>query len=310
MPTHVNKVAVAVSGGADSFALLHMTQAWASARNVTVYAFTVDHGLRPESVAEAEAVKAWCATQNIPHETLQWLGEKPTSALQDSARKARRQLLCEACEYRNIPVLLLGHQRNDQAETILMRLLRGTGLSGMRAMYPFRLDFDTEVLIVRPVLEYTREELRDYCITHDLPFMDDPSNDNTEYERVRMRHVLSHLPALSSGIDVTLRRLSRADEALDRITDMWMGDHVQNVDEDVWFASDAFAAADDEIRIRVLVRVLDDGVRLQDIETLHDHMIAREFTGKTLGTHWIKPKTLAKTKGFLVTAAPPRQIKT
>lgn len=310
MPTHISRIAVGFSGGADSFALLHMTCAWAKDKNILVYAFTVDHGLRAESADEAAALKQWCTDHHIAHETLQWIGAKPTSALQDSARKARRQLLCDACMAHDIPVLLLGHQRNDQAETILMRLLRGTGLSGLRAMVPFR--DDKGITIMRPLLQVTRQELRAYCSKHHLPFVDDPSNENTAFERVRMRNILKQLPELSDGINITLKRLSRADEALDRLTTQWLDQNIRS--PETWFAKDSFAALEPEIGIRVLSRLFEGSqegrVRLQDIEHLYARILKEDFSGATLGSLWIRPKIHAKTKGFLVIPAPPRQIKT
>ena len=295
------KIAVAVSGGADSFALLHM----AKLQNFNVTAFTVDHQLRPESAAEAKAVAEWCASQNIEHHTLLWQGEKPTTAIQAIARNARRHLLCRAAQERGIDYLLLGHQADDQAETMLMRMQRGTGLNGLKAMQPVTRDKATNVAILRPLLSIRRAELRQYCLDHNLPFIDDPSNENTDYERVRIRNALQALPDLAGGISKTAIRLNRANETLSRIARTWFDTHAQFLETGkIWLPE--LNATLPEIRLRILQITCPDAT-LPQLEKLSVTLDNPGFSGMTLGNIWIKPKIMNKQPGFLFQPAPKRK---
>src|SRR5688572_11617571 len=161
LPEETKKIAVAISGGGDSFALLHMTQAWAEKKKIELVALTVDHQLRKESKVEAQNVAAWCKKNNIAHKTLNWTGPKPKTDLQNKARDARRKLLLDACKKEKIGILLMGHQADDQAETILMRLQRGTGLHGLLGIPA--ISTENNITIIRPLLETRRDELRAYC---------------------------------------------------------------------------------------------------------------------------------------------------
>ena len=129
-------MAVAVSGGADSMALLRLAHAWATARmpSEDIIAFTFDHGLREASSREARQVAEWCAALGVRHRTLIWEGAKPRQGIQAAAREARYAALGAACREMAVPSLLLGHQLEDQAETFLLRLGRGSGVYGLSAM--------------------------------------------------------------------------------------------------------------------------------------------------------------------------------
>ncbi|MEM1381338.1 MAG: tRNA lysidine(34) synthetase TilS [Pseudomonadota bacterium] len=183
--------AIAVSGGADSFALLH----WAWQAGHPVVALTVDHGLREESAAEAGVVQAFCSERNIPHETLVWEGEKPETGIQAAARDARYRLLCQACERLGLEHLIAAHTADDQAETVFMRLRRGSGrgLAGMPRRRKIAAGPGELITLHRPLLEVRRGALRAYAEEHELPFVDDPSNDDDKYERVRVRALLAAL---------------------------------------------------------------------------------------------------------------------
>ena len=126
---------IAVSGGPDSTALLLMAAEWAKRRGKTrIEAATVDHGLRPESADEAKAVAALCARLGVGHRVLQWKGVKPTSRLQERAREARYRLLVDHAKAIGADALMTAHHADDQAETVLFRLLRGSGVAGLRGM--------------------------------------------------------------------------------------------------------------------------------------------------------------------------------
>lgn len=192
LPSGGDALAVAVSGGADSFALLHavVEAGW------PVIALTVDHGLRPDAAAEAARVANWCATRNIPHETLVWR-ELPTNNLQASARTARYRLLCEACNRLGIAWLVTGHTADDQAETVFMRLRRGSG-RGLAAMPPARKiagGAGAPITLGRPLLGLRRRTTHVYAADHDLPVCSDPSNEDPTFERIRVRALLAALEA-------------------------------------------------------------------------------------------------------------------
>ncbi|WP_415392246.1 tRNA lysidine(34) synthetase TilS [Paracoccus sp. SJTW-4] len=191
---------VAVSGGSDSLALLHLATAWARVRGLRIEAATVDHRLRPESAAEAEAVARSCAALDIAHEVLVWDhgGDVPGN-LMDAARRARLRLLAGWAAARGLGAVALGHTQDDQAETLLMRLARGAGLDGLSGMADSRQQGG--ILWLRPLLGLRREALRDWLRGQGIAWADDPSNDDPGYERVRVRRAIAALalpvPALA-----------------------------------------------------------------------------------------------------------------
>ncbi|MSO73674.1 MAG: tRNA lysidine(34) synthetase TilS [Alphaproteobacteria bacterium] len=190
-------LAVAVSGGPDSLALALLAQTWVASNGGSVIALIVDHGLRPESRAEALIVGKWLKARGISHRILTWSGPKPTTALQSNARAARYALLTEFCRHRGVLHLLLGHQREDQAETILMRLERGSRQSGLAAM-PILTERDG-VRLLRPLLAVPRARLVAFLNALDQPYVDDPSNRNPAFGRVRHRMTLATLESDGFG---------------------------------------------------------------------------------------------------------------
>ena len=308
---------VAVSGGADSMALLHLSKRYADDKKLKIAAFTVDHGLRATSAGEAQKVAEWCHSHNIAHHTLVWSGAKPSTGIQDAARQARRQLLCAACAQHGIDTLLLGHQADDQAETIIMRLQRGTGLRGLVGMRPVTTDEDNGITVLRPLLEMRRAELRDYCAQHALPFIDDPSNDDTQFERVRVRQALAALPELASGIAHSTARLRDTDETLDLLAMEWLEENIEPIDnETIWIPGDFLEDLYPPIQARVLegalLEVLPDAAHASDIpldglERLHAALGDRHFKGQTLAEVQIKPHNADGVRGFLFSPAPKRR---
>lgn len=181
---------MAVSGGADSFSLLHVLHE----KKVPLTCLTLDHGLRPEAVDEAAKVAEWCAARDITHEILVW-DHAPKSGVQAAARAARYRLLCEACNRLGIETLVTGHTADDQAETIFMRLRRGSGrgLAGMPATRLIASGAGAPVTLYRPLLDVRRRDTLAHAKAHDLPISDDPSNQDATYERVRVRALLAAL---------------------------------------------------------------------------------------------------------------------
>ena len=210
---------IAVSGGPNSTALLLMAAGWAARRGARIFAATVDHNLRPESAAEAAAVAALCERLGVPHATLVWTGPKPSTRLQERAREARYRLLAAHAEAVGADAIATAHHADDQAETVLFRLLRGSGvagLAGMAAATP-----RGGVTLVRPLLGVAKADLVAFCLSRGVPFVDDPSNADPAYARTRLRALMGRLADEgldASGLARLARRAAEADEALARMT--------------------------------------------------------------------------------------------
>lgn len=215
---------VAVSGGPDSLALAAAVARWRERRpGPPATAACVDHGLRPSSRAEAESVLAACASFGLPCRLLSWEGEKPKTRVQERARQARRRLLAEAARAAGASVILLGHHADDQAETVLLRLLRGSGpagLAGMAALSP--CPGAPDLRLGRPFLDVSKARLRATATALGLSAIEDPSNLDPRFARTRMRLLLRALAA-EGGVPERFARLAararRAEEALEELAD-------------------------------------------------------------------------------------------
>lgn len=207
---------VAVSGGGDSVALLLLLQ---GAGMPGLAAVTVDHGLRPDSAAEAAGVATLCAGRGIPHAVLRWTGWDGRGNLQARARQARRALIAEWARGRGLGAVALGHTLDDQAETFLMRLARGSGIDGLAAMEPCAR---AEGLVwLRPMLGLRRADLRAFLVAEGIRWAEDPGNENADFLRVRARQALGPLAGL--GLDAprlatTAAAMARARAALEAAT--------------------------------------------------------------------------------------------
>ncbi len=186
------RLAVATSGGADSLALAVLSHDWATARGGAVQAVTVDHGLRVGSAAEARRVRTILRPLGIAHKILTWSGEVPTANLQAVARAARYHLLLDHCARNGVFHLLLAHHRDDQAETLLLRLGRGSGLDGLAAMSA-KIALP-QAVVLRPLLGLPRQRLAATLQNRGIDWIEDPSNVDTAHARVRLRRLL---PALA-----------------------------------------------------------------------------------------------------------------
>ena len=207
------KVGVAVSGGADSLALLLLA---AAARPGLIEAATVDHGLRPESRSEAEMVASVCKRIDVPHAilTVDW-PKPPTSNLQARAREARHDRLAEWALERGLAFVASAHHADDQAETLLMRLARGAGIGGLGSVRASRPLADG-VRLVRPVLGWRKSELAVVVASAGIQPVDDPTNRDPRHDRVRMREWLKRADwADPERLAASATWLNEADEALD-----------------------------------------------------------------------------------------------
>lgn len=187
-----------------------------------VFAFTVDHGLREGSAQEAEMAAAWCGALGLPHRVLHWRGEKPTTGVQAAARHARYRLLVEAAEKEGIDAILTAHSSDDQGESLFMRLSRGAGVQGLSAMSEEVLiaaGAGDPVRLIRPLLGVSRGRLRATVAAHGQDFVDDPSNDDPTYERVRVRALLAALAEQQLLTSAALNRTANSmREAARRLT--------------------------------------------------------------------------------------------
>ena len=205
----VPRLAVAVSGGPHSLALALLTRDWVAARGGSVLALVADHGLRPESGAEADHVLALLAKAGIAAEGLR-LGLPGGARLQERARTARLATLTQAAARHGCPWLLLGHHRGDQAETLAFRALRGSGAAGLAAMAPLRAA--PECLILRPLLGVAPARLEAVVAAAGLSPVRDPSNDNPRFARIRLRQALGDPGGEGEGV----RALAEAAQAFAR----------------------------------------------------------------------------------------------
>jgi len=203
-------IAAGVSGGPDSLALAFLLQDWLLPRGGRLTAFTVDHGLRPDSAAEAVWVGRLMKRQGIAHHVLSWHGPKPSASPQAAARVARYDLLLKACEARGIFHLALAHHLEDQAETFLLRLGRGSGLNGLAAMAS--IGETNGLRLLRPLLTLPKADLMKTLKLRGLEWIEDPSNEDRGFARVRLRRLWPELA--SEGM--TAARLGSAAHNLGR----------------------------------------------------------------------------------------------
>jgi tRNA(Ile)-lysidine synthase len=218
-------LAIAVSGGADSMALALLAHAWAKDQGGKAIGLTVDHQLREASTIEARQVKTWLEAVGMEHHILAWIGEKPKTAIQATARKARYCLLGQWCQDREVKHLLTAHHAQDQLETFLIRLSKGSGLKGLTGIQPLvQKDFGR---ILRPLLAIHPDRLKATLQGH--PFIADPSNENPDFTRVRWRQLLPMLGAEGLTPDAfqeTLKRLVHSQKLVDAYANILMCQYV------------------------------------------------------------------------------------
>jgi len=211
-------VLLAVSGGSDSLALLRLAARCEAGASFA--AATVDHGLRPQSAEEALWVGAQCAEAGVEHVILRWTDEKPTTALQELARLARYRLLITEAAARGCDAVATAHTADDQAETVFMRMARGSaprGLAGMAERSMVAVAAGEPIQLLRPLLSIPRQRLREDLLSAGRRWIDDPSNDDPRFERIRVRGLLAALEAQSLlSRDALLTTASRMRAAVER----------------------------------------------------------------------------------------------
>jgi tRNA(Ile)-lysidine synthase len=211
------RLGVAISGGGDSTALLHILAQCFEPGKVRLFAATVDHGLRPEAAEEARQAGVLCKSLGVPHEILKWESWDKTGNLQDQARRARYRLLGEWATSHTLDEVAIGHTLDDQAETVVMRMVRSAGVTGLSAMPVRRKAHGTT--ISRPLLGVTRAQLRDYLRRNAIIWSEDPSNNDLRYDRIKVRRALEVLEPLGLTAQVlsdVAHNMRQAHEALNQ----------------------------------------------------------------------------------------------
>src|SRR5450755_527498 len=264
-------IVLAVSGGPDSVALMWLAARWRRtlARGPRLVAVTVDHGLRAEAKAEARAVKLLARSLELPHRTMRWTGAKPKTGLPAAARAARYHLLAQAARASGATHVFTAHTRDDQAETLLMRMLRGSGIAGLAAMA--RQSERDGVLLARPLLHVAKSQLVATLEKARIGFADDPTNRDLNFTRPRIRAVMPALAAEGGDARNLARlasRLARANAAVEVLVDgaerylaLRYREAQPRSDSKAFhgraYDAKAFATMPEEIRLRLLKRAID-----------------------------------------------------
>ena len=282
-------IALAVSGGSDSMALLRLAQQWAK-NSMKISVLTVDHGLRTEAAAEARQVADWCASLSLDHHTLHWEGAKPKTGLQAKARVARYDLMREWCVSRDVGYLLTGHTMDDQAETVLMRQARTDTAESLAGIWETAAWGG--VKLFRPLLGQRRAELRDYLKALDQSWIDDPSNDDVKFERVRVRQALAHESEPDQRkmeLAEIADRAGRAARASALATELWIDGQLTHRPEGFGIIPRVgFCELDPGLQRRVLQQLLQiygEGNRAEpgELDHLAKWITGQELSRRTLG---------------------------
>ncbi|WP_407176850.1 tRNA lysidine(34) synthetase TilS [Bradyrhizobium sp. STM 3562] len=285
---------LAVSGGPDSVAMMWLMARWrrSLSRGPRLIAVTVDHGLRPEAAREAREVKRLARELDLPHRTLRWSGEKPNTGVPAAAREARYRLLAQAAKAAGASHIVTAHTRDDQAETVLMRLLRGSGVTGLAAMA--RVTERNGIALARPLLDVAKSRLIATLDKAKIIYADDPTNRDMAFTRPRLRALLPALAAEGGDARSLARlamRLSRANAAVEVLADgaerylaLKGQGALQAARNCVVYDAQAFAGLPEEIRLRLLMRAInrfghEGPAELGKLETLMAQL-DRKFTEK------------------------------
>ncbi len=276
LPVGTKKIAVAVSGGADSLCLTLLLNQWAKKHHVALYAYTVNHGLRKEAAKEALAVHKLLTQKGIKHKTLLWVGAKPKTAVEEKARIARYDLLTEACQKEKINFLFLAHHLEDQVETFWARLAHKSGLDGLCGMN--EIGYIKNLLLMRPLLSEKKSDLIAYLKKHHCRWFEDEMNQDIQYERVRWRKNQTFLDKIGLTTDLISQltmRLTREKEAIDFYVDAFIKNSVLlNPAGYIFISRIAWEMIPMAVRIKALIRLLpkvcpsDKPISLESVEDI------------------------------------------
>ena len=251
-------IALAVSGGPDSTAMMQIAALSKKLKNSNVTVIVIDHGLREESKNEANIVCKNAKLLGFKFKILKWNGVKPKTRVQEIARKTRYKLMTSWCKKKGIEKLFLAHHLDDQVETFLMRLGKGSGVDGLAVM-----DFVTEtssLKLVRPFLEIPKTRFIEILGITNLEWISDPSNFNSDYKRSRIRKILPILSKEginSKQIGLVIKRMRSAKDALNSQTNTLLKKYLSNVDNVAYFLNKEFFkdTKEKEILLRALEKI-------------------------------------------------------
>jgi len=313
---------LAVSGGPDSTALMVLATRWRDSLKTkpNLIAVTVDHGLRKESRREAAAVARLARKLKIAHRTLRWNGRKPATGLQEAARAARYRLLGVAARKAGAAHILTAHTLDDQAETMLIRMARGSGLKGLGAMSRLsRLPAggDDAITLVRPLLDVPKSRLIATLRATKIDYADDPSNRDPRFTRVRLRDLMGALA--HEGLDARrltqlARRLKRADAAIESAVDRAIAELAVTAQDEgsVVIETRGFAELPSEVALRLLGRAIarmgDEGpVELGKLEALKSALDTAKITANGRFRRTLAGAVVTRNgQQLIVERAPPR----
>jgi tRNA(Ile)-lysidine synthase len=284
-------IVVGVSGGADSLALALLADDWVRKRGGRMVALTVDHGFRPEASDEARQVGNWLAARGIAHATLEWRPAALLGNRQAAARAARYELLAEWCRGAGCLHLMTAHHRDDQSETLLLRLARGSGLDGLAGIPAVRELAHCRVL--RPLLDVPRARLAAFLKREGQPWIEDPSNDSAAYARGRLRHstaLLAREGLSGARLAATAKHLARARTALEAaVADALARAVTLHPGGFALLDANYVAELAPEIGLRALARLIvtiggaEYAPRLERLERLHAALCDGMRAARTLG---------------------------
>jgi len=294
-PAHLKaqQVGLAVSGGGDSIAMLHLAARRLSSGQLR--AITIDHGLRPEAAEEIAEVARQAAELGVPHEVAHWQWDGKGN-LQAAARAGRREAIYAWALTHNLRHIWLGHTSDDQVETLLMRLARGSGIDGLTGMYPATTR--DGLAILRPLLQISRADLRAWLKAERITWCDDPSNDDPRFDRVRARQMMDQLSKLGmtrKRLLQTAAHMQAAQISLQRAAQSFANDHVQQDTGDLLFAPEAMDLSKEDAPRRVLAAAL-RWIAGQDYRPRFEQLLkfaaeARSGMKATLGGCLVLPNT-------------------
>ncbi|MCT4634807.1 MAG: tRNA lysidine(34) synthetase TilS [Rickettsiales bacterium] len=281
------QVAVAVSGGSDSVALCILLNRFVKEYGGELHCLTIDHQLRSDSLSEAIKVGEILKKRGVNHQIISWKGKKPKSNIQEEARLARYSLLTEYCHKNNISYLATGHQKNDQAENFIIRLDHGSGVYGLSGIP--RIGEFNKIKIIRPLLNFTKQELQEFLVSQNIKWIEDPSNHNEKFTRVKIRNILKQYPEWIDKLATVSDNLSKTKDCIEYFLNKSIKELVEVHSDFVSIKQEGFNELPQEIRFRMLTKLLQEfssnlkparGERLENL--LAKIKTGKEFKASTL----------------------------
>lgn len=290
------KIAVAVSGGADSMALALMLKDFAHDNQLELHALHVNHNLRPESALEAEQVKDWLASYGInceiftPKDSI----AEMNGNLMQNARQVRYDLMIDYCLKHHIQYLAVAHHQQDAVETFLMRLARGSGVDGLSSIKPITsVNCDAqEIKIIRPLLNIDKVSLQNYLQSKGQDWIEDPTNHNMRFTRTKMRQlipILADYGISSKRIALVTQHLQRTSDFLQEVAGKWLVQNAIINAVEIIIPSESWGELHHEMQLRTLSYALKQlnpqkaELRFEKLEYLRQKMLSpNDFRGQTL----------------------------